>query len=366
MNFEIKISTKESYIIIYLGFKVDAVPFIEKFKRTPALGDCTLGNHRYKGEKVYTPFPSVIYKYSRTSNRIQSHEYKDVIGGVGVSFLGLFGASAKARVISTVKRDKKSLTIYSHFAIHKGMISLSNSEVGTNWQSCNKLEKHYYLRDILTGSDDYLMVQLKFRSESKRKEAEIKIKLKFLFFSITKTIRKVKTHFSSDFSVSVYRVRTFPKRIEQRLTFGTVDSGISFIESLEKDRKQVLKDIQAAKYDDPRLHLAYFFMPCMIKTIVDSLPFKPASSFLLIELVERTNEMESVLQDIKSSKVKASGKEKLGLERLEKDILQRLKQIGDWKKSKLSDSYVGRLLALYGPDRAPYYYERELSRILNG
>lgn len=346
------------------GFKVEAVPFIEKFKRTPSLGDCTLGNHRYKGEEIYTPFPRITYKYIRTSNRIKTHEYSDIMGGVGISFMGLFGASAKARVISTVKRDKKSLTIYSHFTVHKGMISLGNSKVGSNWQSCTKLGKHHYLRDILTGMDDYLMVQLKFRSESKRREIEIKIKVKLLFVSITKTIRKIKTDFSSDFSVSVYRVRTFPTRTEERLRFGTVDGGINYIESLENGRIQVLKDIQAAKYNDHRLHLEYFFQPCMIKTIVDSLPFKPASSFLLIELVERTNEMESVLQDIKNIKLKATGKEKSKLESLEKEIMKRLQQIGNWKKEKLSHSNVGRLLALYGPNRAPYYYERELNRIL--
>ena len=349
----------------FLGFKVEAASFIDKFKRTPTLGECTLGTHIYTGEKINTPFSQLRYKYSQKSGSLHTLRYTDVLGGVGVSAFGLFGASVKARVISKVKRDSKSLTIYSHLVIHKAMSSLSNPEIGSNWQSCSKLKKHYYLRDILTGMEDYLMVQLKFKSESKRKEVEVKMKVKLLFFSITKTIRRIKTSLSSDFSVSVYRVRTFPSRSEEEIKFLNVDSGTRHIESIEKGRLQLLKDIRAAKNDDLRLHLEYFFMPCMIKTIIDGLPFKPASSFVIIELIERTNEMKSVLQDIDSIKAEATENVKSELERLEQDIKQRLKQIGDWKKKQLSRGYVTTLLELYGPGRAPYYYERKLNRILN-
>ena len=327
----------------FLGFKVEAASFIDKFKRTPTLGECTLGTHIYTGEKINTPFSQLRYKYSQKSGSLHTLRYTDVLGGVGVSAFGLFGASVKARVISKVKRDSKSLTIYSHLVIHKAMSSLSNPEIGSNWQSCSKLKKHYYLRDILTGMEDYLMVQLKFKSESKRKEVEVKMKVKLLFFSITKTIRRIKTS----------------------LKFLNVDSGTRHIESIEKGRLQLLKDIRAAKNDDLRLHLEYFFMPCMIKTIIDGLPFKPASSFVIIELIERTNEMKSVFQDIDSIKAEATENVKSELERLEQDIKQRLKQIGDWKKKQLSRGYVTTLLELYGPGRAPYYYERELNRILN-
>ena len=338
---------------------------MRKFKRTPSLGDCTLGSHRYKGDIVYTPFPKVEYKYTQKSNRIKSNEYRDIIGGVGISFLGLFGASAKARVINTVKHDKKSLLIYSHFKMHKGMISLTNTEVGTKWQSCSKLEKHYYLRDILTGTDDYLLVQLQFRSEAKRREVEVKIKVKFLFFSATKTIRRIKTEFTSDFSVSVYRVSTFPSRKEETWKFGNVDNSVSFLESLENGRINVLRDVESAKFDDQRLHMDYFFQPCMIRTVLDSLPFKPAFNFVLIELIERSEEMESVLQDIRNIKLKSSKTQKVKLEKLQSEMQQRLNMIGDWKSKKLSNTYAHKLLTFYGVHRAPYYYERQLNLILN-
>ena len=353
------------YFLFTVGFRVEAAPFIRKFRRTPSLGDCTLGSHRYRGDIVYTPFPKVEYKYSQKSTKIKNNEYRDIIGGAGISLLGLVGASAKARVINTVKRDKKSLLIYSHFRIHKGMISLANTEVGTKWQSCSKLEKHYYLRDILTGMEDYLLVQLQFRSEAKRREVEVKIKVKFLFFSATKTIRRIKTEFTSDFSVSVYRVSTFPSRKEETLKFRNIDNSVSFLESLENGRMKALKDVEAAKFDDQRLHMDYFFQPCMIRTIIDSLPFKPAFNFVLIELIERSEEMQSVLQDIHNIKLRLSGIQKVKLEKLESEIQQRLNKIGDWKTKKLSNQYAHQLLTFYGTDKAPYYYERQLNLILN-
>lgn len=245
------------------------------------------------------------------------------------------------------------------------MVSLTNAEVGANWKSCTKLDKHYYLRDILAGMDDYLLVQLKFRSEAKRREVEVKIKVKFLFFSATKTIRKIKTEFSSDFSLSVYRVSTFPTRKEETLKFGNIDSGLSYLEALENSRIQVANDIAAARMDDQRLHMAYFFQPCMIRTIIDSLPFKPAFDFVIIELIERSDEMESVLQDVQNIKPSSSARQQVKLAELERDIRQRLNKIGDWKSKKLSNLYIQQLLTFYGVNRAPFYYERQLNSILN-
>ena len=142
------------------------------------MGECTAGKHKYIGEEKYTPFHKVNYNYFHQSGRFRSRQFTDVMGGIGISAFGLFGASVKARVTSSVKRDSKSLLIYSHFVIHKGMISLVNPQVGTSWEDDTKQAKHYYLRDILTGLDDYLMVQLRFSSETKRKEIEVTIKVR--------------------------------------------------------------------------------------------------------------------------------------------------------------------------------------------
>jgi hypothetical protein len=354
------------HVLSTVGIKVEAPSFVSKFKRTPTLGDCTLGSHRYRGDVVHTPFPNVEYKYSRKSDRLRSNIYRDIIGGIGFSAFGLFGASAKVRVASSVKRDKKSIMIYSHFKLHKGMISLANAEIGTNWKICTKVGKHYYLRDILTGMEDYLLVQLQFRSEAKRREIEVTVKVKFLFFSATKTIRKIKKDFTSDFSLSVYRVSTFPTRKEETLKFGSdVGNGLNYIDAIEKGRVTVLNDLKAAKFDDQRLHLDYFFQPCMIRTIVDSLPFKPAFDFVLIEFIERAEEMESVLLDVQNIKPKSTAAQRVELEKLESQLQQRLNKIGDWRNQKLSHLRVKQLLAFYGVDRAPYYYERQLNVILS-
>ena len=315
---------------------------------------------------MHTPFPRVEYKYSEKSSRQRNNLYRDIIGGIGFSAFGLFGASAKARISSAVKRDKKSILIYSHFKLHKGMVSLANAEVGTNWKSCANVSKHYYLRDILTGMDDYLLTQLQFRSEAKRREIELKVKVKFLFFTATKTIRRISTSFTSDFKISVFRVSTFPTRKEETLNFrGDLAGGLNYLEALENGRVQVLNDVAAARIDDQRLHMDYFFQPCMIQTIIDSLPFKPAFDFVLAEFIERAEEMESVLLDVQNVKPTSTASQRVELEKLESELQQRLNKIGDWKNQKLSQLYVSQLLSFYGEGRAPYYYERQLNAILS-
>ena len=315
---------------------------------------------------MHTPFPRVGYKYSEKTSSLKSNIYRDIIGGIGFSAFGLFGASARARISSSVKRDKRSILIYSHFKLHKGMISLANAEVGTNWKSCGNVGKHYYLRDILTGMDDYLLTQLHFRTEAKRREIELKVKVKFLFFTATKTIRRIRKSHTSDFTLSVYRVSTFPTRKEETLNFGgNIGNGLSYLEAIENGRVQVLNDLAAARFDDQRLHLDYFFQPCMIRTIIDSLPFKPAFDFVLIEFIERAEEMESVLLDVRNVKPTSTATQRVKLEQLENELQQRLNDIGDWKNQKLSQLYVSQLLSFYGAGRAPYYYERQLNAILN-
>ena len=164
-------------VLASIGVRVDASSY-RKQKGFASLGKCTEGQHKYIGEEKYTPFHRTVYNYLHKSGRFKSRQFTDVMGGVGISvFGGLFGASVKAHVVKSVERDSKSLLIYSHFVIHKGMISLVNSRVGTHWQDCTEQSSHYYLRDILTGLDDYLMVQLRFSSEAKRKEIEVKIKV---------------------------------------------------------------------------------------------------------------------------------------------------------------------------------------------
>ena len=166
------------------GVKVDASSYISR-KGFASLGKCTEGQHSYIGQEKYTPFHRTVYNYLHKSGRFKSRQFTDVMGGVGISgFGGLFGASVKARVVNSVQRDSRSLLIYSHFVIHKGMISLVNPHVDTNWKVCTKQATHYYLRDILTGLDDYLMVQLRFSSEAKRKEIEVQIKVRIEVFII--------------------------------------------------------------------------------------------------------------------------------------------------------------------------------------
>lgn len=189
-----------------------------------------------------------------------------------------------------------------------------------------------------------------------------------MFFSITKTIRQIKTNLKTDFELNVYHVKTFPKRHQEKIEFKGVDieSGIKLVETYEKSRTQLQQAINDAAYNNKNLHLEYFFIPCSIKAITKVLPFTRANGFLLTELIERTSELDSVLKDVQSNEVEINDARKSKLEAFEKEIKSRLGQIEQWKKkSELSHDYVITLLELYGKNRAPYYYERQLRRILD-
>ncbi len=145
-----------------------------------------------------------------------------------------------------------------------------------------------------------------------------------------------------------------------------LEDGIKLVEQYEKGRGQLLKNIKTAKYNDPKLHLEYFFVPCLLTTVAKALPFTRASSILLAELIERANELQSVLEDIESNKIEIDDarKSKL-LADFKKEIQSRMNKIVQWKKkSQLSHDYVVTLLQMYGEHRAPYYYDRKLRRIL--
>ena len=170
----------------------------------------------------------------------------------------------------------------------------------------------------------------------------------------------------SDFELTIYHSKTFPKRQQEKIEFkGTnLENGIKLVKKYENSRAQFQKAINDASYNSENLHLEYFFVPCSTKTIAEA--FTRANGFLLTELIERTTELDSVLKDVQSNEVEINDARKSDLEAFEKEIKFHLSKIEQWKeKSELSHDYVVTLLELYGKNRAPYYYERQLRRILN-
>lgn len=341
---------------------------------SPSLGECTLmtpkskikkrTNHKYQGDIVTTPLPKTTYIYSRETKHSETYDYRDVMGGVSVSVLGLIGGSVEARVTTSAKRNTKSLVIYSRLRMHKAVVSLANPQVSQTWSTCINTEKHYYLRDILAGMEDYIMVQIYFNSKLEREEVEVKIRVNLLFFTITKTIREVKTYFSEDVRISIFAFTTFPKRTPVTRENLLVEDALVEIDKLEEERRNNIKAVNTSTdFQNSRLHLKYFFVPCLIETIQNALPFTPARNDILVELIERLTEMESVLEDVRMAK-KKSVKGKSKLQDFEQDIENRLSRIGDWRKERYSRNLVKRMFSDYGTNRAPYYYERELNRIM--
>ena len=375
-----KINKKDDRI----GFSING-PWFRKYVATkkigkPALGECTLLNnkdskgkkmHKYKGEVVKTLLTKTKSIYSRKNDFSEKYEYTQIMGGVSVSIFGLASAMVEATATTTIKRNRKSLLLYRHQRIHRGVSSLANVQVGENWETCTNIGNHYYLRDILTGMENYIFVNLYFSSESKRKELEVKIKIQILFFSISKTIRKVKTNLDKNVKIKVSSVSTFPKASNINKEFLSVDQALTYIEKLESQmdvnrqtiQKKAIKDL----LEDKNAHLEYFFMPCMIQTVSAAMPFKPKKNTILFELIERVTEMKSVLVDVNAllQRGTSSKNKKTKLLELKNDIDRRLVGLNEQKKiNEFSQGNAAQKLSnFYGPRRAPYYYERKLKNI---
>ena len=327
--------------------------------------------HKYKGEVVKTLLTRTKSIYSRKNDFSEKYERTQIMGGVSVSIFGLASASAEATATTTIERNEKSLLLYRHQRIHRGVSSLANVQVGENWETCTNIDSHYYLRDILTGMENYIFVNLYFSSESKRKELEVRIKIKILFFSISKTIRKVETNFDENVKIKVTSVSTFPIASNINKEFLFLDEALTYIEKLESqmdENRQTIKDKSINDLvEDKNAHLTYFFMPCMIQTVSAAMPFTPKKNTILFELIERVTEMKSVLTDVKAllERGTSSNDKKAELLELKNDIVGRLVSLNDQKKiNEFSQGNTAQKLRnFYGPQRAPYYYERKLKNI---
>lgn len=109
-------------------------------------------------------------------------------------------------------------------------------------------------------------------------------------------------------------------------------------------------------------------MPCMIHNISSVIPLESKKNTLFFELIERATEMKSVQQDVSAllSDNQKMGKCKAKLEAFKNDINDRLAKVvisASTIKNFNLVNLVEKLENLYGPDRAPYYYERQLKRI---
>ena len=341
---------------------------------TPSLGNCIIKGrptsyHTYKGDTVVMNVPKMSYKYSRRAESSDTYDYGKIMGGFSVSFFGLAGASAQATVTTTVTKNSKSLLMFGNLRVHKDVLSLANVRLGDKWKTCTTRDKHYYVRDILTGMENYIIVNLFFSTKAKREEIEVKIKIKVLFFTISKTIRKIKTDLQTNVRIEVRSLATFPIHKESKRSFTSVDAALTYIDNLEKEANQSKQLLKTTRFDDKRLYLRYYFMPCLIRTVNDALPFTPARNNILYELLNRVTEVRSVLTDLRSvmaGNKKFTSTQTTELNNLLNDINQRLGKIPkSWENVRNAGNVVQILRLFYGPNRAPFYYERALKRITN-
>jgi hypothetical protein len=135
---------------------------------------------------------------------------------------------------------------------------------------------------------------------------------------------------------------------------------------MDENREIIQKKTIDALVGNKNAHLTYFFMPCMIQTVSQALPFKPKKNTILFELFERITEMRSVLQDVEALEKNQPWAVRTKLIIFKADLNIRLAKvvinisnINEYSRGGL----VEKLRDFYGPNRAPYYYERELQRI---
>lgn len=201
------------FLYSLIGFSAIASLVQKQFlnDKKPTLGECPPfisetsrpKPMHYKGTIETTYLTRTKSDYRRKTDYSQKYDYKKMMGGVSVSLFGLLGASVEATKTTTLERNEKSLLLYRHQKIHNGIASLTNAEVGNNWKTCLQIQKHYYLRDILTGSESRLFVNLYFSSEEERKSLQVKIKVRILFFSISKRIERFKSSLSKDVKIKI-------------------------------------------------------------------------------------------------------------------------------------------------------------------
>lgn len=341
----------------------------QAFRDTLSLGQCPLvreenGNARkcsveFTGEKVLLAKAAMTVDVSRveSSEDILLHVMGEV--GTSVGVLGLVSVSPKVTVAVTTETTKKNLNLISSYNIHKGVLTLQNPRPK---QAIT--DPALFLSEIELGGNELLLVTLEFESEKQKVDVQITITFKILFISITAKLRFVHTTFKSKARVRIQFKSTWRQELDE--TFSDLGAALPRVEEIEKMYMKGPQELRDMSNDDERSHNFYYFSSWKQS------PYGKDLNLALINhdldfLTEENTEMKAVLNRINILKDKSwSAAQRTEMNKLNQTLTTKTQEL-----TKKLDAYHTltptqrqELRDIYGEDKAPLYYTRQLNTII--
>ncbi|KAG8176256.1 hypothetical protein JTE90_021353 [Oedothorax gibbosus] len=353
--------------------RVVAVPvsiYKKAFKDTLKLGQCPLVmdgttiktcNDKFEGEEVFLGRASFIVDVTRvqSSEDITQH----IMGGLGASVgvLGLVSVGTKYNVAVTTDTKKENLNLLSSYEMLKGVISLHGAKPTTVITESGAL----FLSEIEIGGDETLLVTLEFESEQQRVEVSITVTFKILFWSISAKISFVHTTFKSKAKVRIQFISSF--REDTDTIYNDLGEAVGKVEEAEREYMRGPMLLRDMKNDDERTHNFYYFSSWKVS------PYGANYNLALINhdldfLNEQNTEMKNVLHRLDVEKQRPwSSEQRHKLDQLYSLLTEKTKKLstGIEKYHSLTPGERQKLRDVYGEDKSPLYYTRELNAIVD-
>ncbi|XP_013390256.1 uncharacterized protein LOC106158721 [Lingula anatina] len=359
--------------------ELPAIDYVDKYKRHLALGECptrTINGREvscpvktpYRGTPKYYEYPVTRITYKQANSVEDIFREMTVMGGVGVSFMGLIGASVSARYTETLNAKSNSITMMGHVTAQRGFWTLGHPRPSSNIGSLSRYQTKYYVSDILVGGEDSLIVQLNFNSEEVKKKVEITIKIKLLFFTITTKMEWVKTNFKGSASVDIRRISSIGNSVKESYCcdLAGYDRALARVRQLEAEMAKVGTDLKKISVSDERLHTGYLLTPFDTES-TDLKYMNVVFTHRMKRLTDQKNEVETVLNQVQRELQKVQPSSRLGaLNSLELELTRIRTQMTNAlnRFTQLTLSQTTSLGSYYGNLRAPFYYTRKLAQIL--
>ncbi|KAF8794183.1 uncharacterized protein LOC129961176 [Argiope bruennichi] len=350
---------------------IPAKTYIRAFKASLKLGQCPLKmeesnikrcNEEFVGDSVFLAKGSMTVDVAK----VQSSEdiLLHVMGSIGTSVgvLGLVSVSPKVSVAVTTETKKENLNLLSSYEMHKGIMSLQSPKPKQGIQIPE--DGALFLSEIELGGNELLLVTLEFESEKQKVEVEISVTFKILFWSITAKVKFVHNTFKSKAKVRIQFKSSFRQELDE--SFSELSAAIPRIEAIEKMYMQGPKELKGLSDEDERTHNFYYF---------SSWKQNPYGSNLNLALVnhdldfltEQNTEMRSVINEINHLKDQSwSADQRKRMVQLNETLTTKSSSLtkGLDNYHKLTPDGRQKLRDIYGVNKAPLYYSRQLNSII--
>ncbi|XP_015927516.2 uncharacterized protein [Parasteatoda tepidariorum] len=348
---------------------IPAKAYRQGFKDTISLGQCSLVKDEngdiitcsaeFTGTKIFLPKASMTVDVSRveSSEDILLH----VMGGFGTSVgvLGLVSVSPKINVAVTTETTKKTLNLISSYELSKGILTLHNPS-----PKSTVADSALFLSEIELGGNELFLVSLEFENEKKKIDVQITITFKILFISISAKLKFVKTKLKTKAKVRIQFKSSWRKELDE--SYSDIDSALPRVEEIETMYMKGPQELRDMDIDDEKAHSFYYFSSWKQS------PYGKKYNHALINhdlefLTDQNTEMMSVLHRIDSLKRSYWSEDQRNLmNKLNGTLTEKTQRLtaGLEKYHSLSPNERQNLRDLYGQNKAPLSYSRELNAII--